>query len=286
MPDFGIFRGFNDKLFGNKLYAGQLPTQLGTVGSIVASDVDAQAFFNRVIAAGGNLSLLEQYAVNQLVLDLKSYSIWSKMKAIYPMVGSSSAACAQNLKSSSFTGSFSSGWTFASTGIKNTSSSGFFETNCNDNNFANNSISFGCYSRTNISLTTYDFGIYNTSLGRGTWMRLLNLGGFGGGVQQAPPEIGASNSDSRGFFQMSKNGSTTVLGYRNSSQLINTTSTTTNATNTTFYLGALNNGGTAAFGFSGKEFAMAYIGDGLSATDMTNYDTAVQAFQTTLSRQV
>jgi hypothetical protein len=33
MPDFGIFRGFNDKLFGNKLYAGQLPTQLGKIGS-------------------------------------------------------------------------------------------------------------------------------------------------------------------------------------------------------------------------------------------------------------
>jgi hypothetical protein len=35
MPDFGIFRGFNDKLFSNKLYAGQLPTQLGTIGSVV-----------------------------------------------------------------------------------------------------------------------------------------------------------------------------------------------------------------------------------------------------------
>lgn len=33
MPDFGIMRGFNDKLFGNKLYAGQLPTQLGLIGS-------------------------------------------------------------------------------------------------------------------------------------------------------------------------------------------------------------------------------------------------------------
>lgn len=33
MPDFGIFRGFNDKLFGDKLYAGQLPTQLGLIGS-------------------------------------------------------------------------------------------------------------------------------------------------------------------------------------------------------------------------------------------------------------
>jgi hypothetical protein len=33
MPDFGIMRGFNDKLFGDKLYAGQLPTQLGLIGS-------------------------------------------------------------------------------------------------------------------------------------------------------------------------------------------------------------------------------------------------------------
>jgi hypothetical protein len=33
MPDFGIMRGFNEKLFGDKLYAGQLPTQLGLIGS-------------------------------------------------------------------------------------------------------------------------------------------------------------------------------------------------------------------------------------------------------------
>ena len=33
MPDFGIFRGFGSKLFSDKLYAGQLPTQLGLIGS-------------------------------------------------------------------------------------------------------------------------------------------------------------------------------------------------------------------------------------------------------------
>ena len=33
MPDFGIFRGFNDKLFGDKLYPGQLPINLGLIGS-------------------------------------------------------------------------------------------------------------------------------------------------------------------------------------------------------------------------------------------------------------
>jgi hypothetical protein len=33
MPDFGIMRGFNDKLFGDKLVAGQLPVNLGKIGS-------------------------------------------------------------------------------------------------------------------------------------------------------------------------------------------------------------------------------------------------------------
>ncbi len=33
MPDFGIMRGFNENLFGDKLVAGQLPTQLGLIGS-------------------------------------------------------------------------------------------------------------------------------------------------------------------------------------------------------------------------------------------------------------
>lgn len=33
MPDFGIMRGFNEKLFSDKLFAGQLPTQLGLIGS-------------------------------------------------------------------------------------------------------------------------------------------------------------------------------------------------------------------------------------------------------------
>ena len=70
----------------------------------VSYDADAQAFFTRVTSAGGTLSATEKLATNQLVLDMKSAGIWSSMKAIYPMVGASAAACAQNLKSSSFTG--------------------------------------------------------------------------------------------------------------------------------------------------------------------------------------
>jgi len=251
----------------------------------VSFDADAQAFFDRVDTAGGTLSDTEKEAVNQLVLDMKDDGIWSSMKAIYPMVGASAAACAQNLKSSSFTGTFTSGWTFASTGVTPNGTSAYMDTNCNDNNFSNNSMSFGCYSRTDEN-SAYDLGIYNTTLTAGSFIALRNTNQFRTIVQAGPPAIIVSNSDSKGFYQTSKNGSTTVLAYKNSSQIINTTKATENATNTTFYLGALNNGGTPAFGYTGREYCLAYIGDGLSATDMTTYYTAVQAFQTTLSRQV
>ena len=91
-------------------------------------DPDAQAFFDRVTTAGGTLTTTEKNATNQLVLDMKSAGIWSSMKAIYPMVGASAAACAQNLKSSSFTGTFSSGWTFASTGVTGNGTSAYMDT--------------------------------------------------------------------------------------------------------------------------------------------------------------
>jgi len=61
MPDFGIFRGFNDKLFGNKLYAGQLPTQLGFIGS--------QSF--------GFIGLLDNYPNAATAYSLR------KLKALY-----------------------------------------------------------------------------------------------------------------------------------------------------------------------------------------------------------
>jgi hypothetical protein len=50
MPDFGIFRGFNEKLFGDKLYAGQLPTQLGIIGSQEVGDLLLDAYPNAAAA--------------------------------------------------------------------------------------------------------------------------------------------------------------------------------------------------------------------------------------------
>ena len=56
----------------------------GIIASQIASfDADALAFFARVTAAGGSLSLTEKTATNQLVLDLKANGLWTPMNGIY-----------------------------------------------------------------------------------------------------------------------------------------------------------------------------------------------------------
>ena len=55
------------------------------------NDADAQAF----ITASG-ISGTEATAINTLVVNLKSANIWTKMKALYPMVGGTATSCKFN----------------------------------------------------------------------------------------------------------------------------------------------------------------------------------------------
>ncbi len=273
----------------------------GIVASQIASfDADAVAFFNRVTTAGGSLSLTEKQAVNQLVLDLKANSLWTPMKAIYPMVGASAAACAQNLKSSSFTGSFTSGWTFASTGVTPNGTSAYMDTNLIPNSVLSsvNSTHLSYYSRTNNAGTTVraEMGCVNNS---GTFLPLLQLIVYGkenvindqflaqAYDYTAGTQIQVTGTNSLGFFAMSRTAINLLKAYKNNSTI---SSATTNQTQTTMptnnlYLGAWNQNGTAAK-FSNRECAFASIGDGLTDTQASNFYTAVQAMQVTLSRSV
>jgi hypothetical protein len=267
----------------------------GIIASQIASfDADAVAFFNRVTTAGGTLSTTEKQAVNQLVLDLKANSLWTPMKAIYPMVGASSAACAQNLKSSSFTGTFSSGWTFASTGVKPNGTSAYMNSGfLPSTQSTNNNTHMSFYSRSNIQEASSDIGIFMAANVR--WSIELNyyyLGvSYGFASDQynyATGRVQAANTNSQGFYIGSRTNSTTHKAFKNNSQLGTTnTGSSGNISNITgnIYIGGVNGSGSAP-SFSSKECAFASIGDGLTDTQASNFYTAVQAFQTTLSRNV
>ena len=239
-------------------------------------DVDAAAFFARVTAAGGSLTTTEKNATNTLVVQMKADGIWTAMLAIYPMVGASAAACAQNLKSASFTGTFSSGWTFASTGVTGDGTSTYFDTGLNGlTNLSLNNTHLSFYSRTNNIQAGVDMGTMNTTIQyySGTLYYRVNSTTYN--------NLGTQSSS--GMSIASRLTGTTEKFYKNASLLSTNSTNSTTINNLNLYLGAWND--TPLYS-SNREYALSSIGDGLTDAQASAFYTAVQAMQTTLSRQV
>jgi len=270
-------------------------TRTGQISTIIQSgiiDADAQAFFNRVIAAGGTLTSTEQIAINDLVLNMKSAGIWNSMKAIYPMVGASAAACAQNLKSSSFTGTFTSGWTFASTGVTPNGTSAYFDTGFIPNtSLTFNSVSFSVYSRNDFTPSTNKsfgcaIGALSLPIMGATFETTKRYNSFIYSYNTPDILSSAINQNFAALFLTSRTSNSSAKSFRNSSNIasVTTNGQTTQPTNS-FLFGALRLQ-SSIVEYLDFQHAFAHIGDGLNDTQASNFYTAVQAFQTTLSRQV
>jgi hypothetical protein len=255
----------------------------GLIASQIASfDADALAFFARVTAAGGTLSATEKIATNKLVLDLKANSLWTPMKAIYPMVGASAAACAQNLKSSSFTGTFTSGWTFASTGVTPNGSSAYMNTGLTpSSSLTQNSTHISLYSRTNNIAAGYDFNAGN-SLPNCLEIICRYTGGLAYYSVNSTESSGDAVSDSLGLYVATRTTSTNDKLFKNNSLISNRTAVSASLSNTLLTI-ASNSSYTS---FTNRQYAFASIGDGLTNTDVSNLTSINNTFQTTLSRQV
>ncbi len=243
-------------------------------------DPDAQAF----ITASGITDATQQSAINQLVVDLKGYSIWSKFSALYPMVGGTASSHKFNLKDprdldAAFRLVFSGGWTHSSTGATpngtNAYANTYYVPSVNLTNINSNHISY--YSRTNATggiemgggpVPLVDLVVKG---GESIW----NMANF----QYYPPQ-----TDSRNFLINTRTGANLFKFIKNGSVI----TTSTNAAGTTkpnvsYYIGKRNYPDNI---YSNKQCAFASIGDGLTDTEAANFYTAVQTFNTTLARQV
>ena len=91
-------------------------------------DPEAQAF----ITAASISDSTQQEAINMLVGDLKFFSIWDKMKAIYPMIGGNSTAHSYNLRNvAQYQLSFVGGWTHSATGAQPNGVNAYADTGLN-----------------------------------------------------------------------------------------------------------------------------------------------------------
>jgi hypothetical protein len=183
------------------------------------------------------------------------------------------------LKSASFTGTFSSGWTFASTGVTGDGTSAYMNTNFDNTTGTLNSAHLSAYLRTNINLGRAMVGGNDINgrhyFGQGTGFSAIN----------SATEGNYNPSSYQGFHTIKRETSTETKQFYNGS--LNTTSTvlSTGKVNINFYVAARNTNGSPA-NYNNNQFAFVSIGDGLTDTQVANFYTAVQAFQVSLSRSV
>ena len=247
-----------------------------------SNDLEAQAF----ITAASITDSTQQSAINQLVLDLKSYNIWTKMSAIYPMVGGMATTHKFNLKNpldtdAAFRLSFSGGWTHSSTGALPNGTNAFADT------FYNPSVSLNDINSNHISFYSRTDSISGIEMGGGAGAVLVDLELRYSSTSynwNMANYISHTNSNSKGMYVNTRTSSNVFKLIKNSATVLNSGTGTAGVTkpNITYHL-AKRNYDTL---WSNKECAFASIGDGLSDTNVANFYTAVQQFQTTLGRQV
>lgn len=261
-------------------------------------DPDAVAF----LAAAGITDATITSAICTLVIAMKANGTWAKMQAIYPMVGGTAATHKFNLKNPADTNAafrlgFVGGWIHSANGAAPNAINAYADTYFNPStSLTANSGSLSYYSRTNTAVTLeVPFGNLNGANGSESLnlilrrndnsmsFRATQLGGATGLVN-------STTTDARGLTIGSITSSTSRKIYKNAS-LINTNTTNLNWSrfSASIYLGAGNDFATIpiqARYFTNKQCAFASIGSGLTDAEAATLYSSVQAFQTTLSRQV
>jgi hypothetical protein len=258
-----------------------------------AVDADAQAF----ITAAGITNLTQASAINTLVNDLKTYGLWTKMKALYPMVGGTATSHKFNLKdprdlNAAYRLVFYGGWTHTSTGALPNGTTGYADINLKPFSVFNNStyVHIAYYSRTSSGFDNSEYGmgvidgISNLCF---VLRRLNNTQAFFSTFSNATYQwvLNTTSTDGSGLFVGTQQGTGIKLLKNNILQGSNTQLGSTTPPNLNVFIGALNLNGLPS-NYTNKETAFASIGDGLTDAESSNFYTAVQAYQTTLGRQI
>jgi hypothetical protein len=251
------------------------------------SDTDAQAFLNAAIIT----NLTQANAINTLVTELKSAGVWTKMKAIYPFVGGTAESHKWNLKDprdldAAFRLTFSGGWTHSSTGILPNGTNAYADTKLipSQQYSTNSSVSFGVYSRNDKLENSTELSAYSgASQNMGMEPRWSD-GKFYGYAWQDGVGITSvtPNSGSLGLLSVTRQSYNILKTFRNNILIGNQAANVPGSFPTNSV--RLSMGGVA--GYSSREKAFAYIGDGISDNEISLLSTAIQRFQTSLSRHV
>lgn len=225
----------------------------------------------KYIDSSGITDATEKSAVCSLVKWLKDSSIYSKIIIIYPFRGGTATSCKWTIPvNSTYTATFSGGWTFSYNGANPNGTNSVANTHWNPSTSGTlTSQAFGYDSRENTCSAGIDFGVdnnvnniygYLTYCGSNTAYSAIYSASF-----LTPNRIGANY-----FYQVSRVG-TNLLVYDNGSLLTSGTLSTSSLYN-----------GSIEFGKAGREVDFFYIATGLSSTELRMMYNILQQFKSAL----
>jgi hypothetical protein len=255
-------------------------------------DADAQAFFNAETAAGVTLTSTEMTAINTLVVNLKAANIWSKMKALYPFVGSTSTSQKFNLKdprdlNAAYRLAFTGGWTHSSTGALPNGTNAYADTFLATNALSLNSVHLSFYSRTNNTTVSVDMGGGNSTPDSYTIMQLRSYHSPTNTaiwINNTSTYNSVTGVNTAAFFVGSRTASNVIKLFRNGSAIINGTAPSSATSTRSQWIGAFNFVGAPYY--SNRECAFASIGDGLTDLESQVFNQIVEGYQFTLGRNM
>lgn len=238
-------------------------------------DADALAF----LSATGIVDATISSAICTLVSELKSNSLWTKMKSIFPFVGGTSTTHSYDLKTLG-QGVFFGGWTHTSNGAISNGINGYFNTNVSPfSTLSQNSNSVGYYSRAVPTVAGY------SGVGSPNWFILGKYFANNEYFPNATSALITTATTHTRLFLGSRTSSTSVAIYRDGSSVKSGSITSQALPSNNFWLGGINNGGSLLLPID-IEFAFFFLADGLSAAEVSTLNTIVNTFQTTLGRAV
>jgi hypothetical protein len=248
------------------------------------TDINVYNFMFAMIQPTDNIAI----ALNTFVTGLKANNIWSKMSAIYPLVGGNATDHRLNLVNpNSYRINYYGGWTHNANGITGNGTNTYGDTTfAPSGTLGINSTHFALYSRTGggggttgrhgsnaLWITPNDGNtlravVYNTDI---TAVQITTL-------------------NSVGVIMVSRTGSTALFSYIPSNTSFTTSSfgsdtpTITNPT-ASIYIGARNDITSPAY-YDSRNMSFYSIGTGLTFTEAQTFGTLVQNLQIALNRQI
>ena len=224
-------------------------------------------------------------ALNTFDLGLISNSLDTKMKAVYPFVGTTSTTQKYNFMDSrdldvAFRLSFIGGGTFSSNGYQLNGTNAYANTFLTPStSLSLDSIHSSVYSRTNNILNTFDI----TTAPNYTFLLGINFDGNTYFKVNQSTYSSISTTDSLGLRIINRTSSTTEKLYKNNSLALSSSKTSASLPNTPILLGYTEGLGVT---WSNRQYSFMSIGSGLTDGEAVIFYNLVQNMQTTLARNV